>query len=136
MQPLTFFPSFHPILTIFPLSPHPLALVGCLCATPVTFLENIYGMVVFLWLVLFCGGAVLPACSGKFRGDYVRLDFLFLVIFICFSVRREWLCCQVLDALFSCYPVKSFQPLLLPVPTACDNSSYPSSYSYILCIAL
>ena len=41
------------------------ALIGCLCATHVTLIESIYGMVTLLWLVLFCGGAVLPACSGK-----------------------------------------------------------------------
>ena len=41
------------------------AFLGCLFATPVTFLESIYAMVACLWLVLFCGGAVLPACSGE-----------------------------------------------------------------------
>ena len=40
------------------------ALIGCLCATHVTLVRSIYVMVALLWLVLFCGGAVLPACSG------------------------------------------------------------------------
>ena len=41
-----------------------LALCGCVMATPVTFSTNIYVVVTLLWSVLFCGGAVLPACSG------------------------------------------------------------------------
>ena len=41
-----------------------LALVGCVMATPVTFSANIYVVVALLWMVMFCGGAVLPACSG------------------------------------------------------------------------
>ena len=31
---------------------------------PITFLSNIYAVVGLLWLVLFFGGSVLPACSG------------------------------------------------------------------------
>jgi MFS family permease len=31
---------------------------------PITLLSNIYAVVAFLWLMLFFGGAMLPACSG------------------------------------------------------------------------
>ena len=48
-----------------------IALIGCLCATHVTLVRGIYSMVALLWLVLFCGGAVLPACSGKIPIKFV-----------------------------------------------------------------
>lgn len=41
-----------------------LCFLGCAFAVPVTFLRNIFGAVLLLWLVLFFGGAVLPASSG------------------------------------------------------------------------
>lgn len=41
-----------------------LGLVGCLSTLPITFLDNIYLVVLCLWLVLFFGGSSLPACAG------------------------------------------------------------------------
>ena len=38
--------------------------LACIFALPVTFLSNIYLVVAFLWMVLFFGGSMLPACSG------------------------------------------------------------------------
>lgn len=38
--------------------------LGCLFSLPITLLSNIFAVVGFLWVVLFCGGAMLPACSG------------------------------------------------------------------------
>uniref|UniRef100_M4BHH3 Major facilitator superfamily (MFS) profile domain-containing protein n=1 Tax=Hyaloperonospora arabidopsidis (strain Emoy2) TaxID=559515 RepID=M4BHH3_HYAAE len=38
--------------------------VGCLVALPVSFVHNTFYIAVFLWLMLFCGGSILPACSG------------------------------------------------------------------------
>ena len=57
------------IVNFFSFSSLSPAFLGCLFATPVTFLESIYAMVACLWLVLFCGGAVLPACSGESNGN-------------------------------------------------------------------
>lgn len=55
------------VLTILVLDiflPIRVGLLGCSFATPITFVENIYEVVALLWLVLFFGAAVLPACSG------------------------------------------------------------------------
>ncbi|RYH19909.1 MFS transporter [archaeon] len=41
-----------------------LGLIGCVCTLPITFLDNIYPVVLCLWLVLFFGGSSLPACAG------------------------------------------------------------------------
>eukprot|EP01035_Chromulina_nebulosa_P017933 gene17933-23555_t len=38
--------------------------LGCLFTIPISLLSNIYAVTFFLWLVLFCGAAILPACSG------------------------------------------------------------------------
>ena len=38
--------------------------MACLLASAVTFIDNILLFVPVLWLVLFFGGAILPACSG------------------------------------------------------------------------
>jgi MFS family permease len=40
------------------------AIVACGFAAPLTFTRSIYVVVILLWIVLFCGGAVMPACSG------------------------------------------------------------------------
>jgi len=40
------------------------ALVGCLFSLPITYIKDIFIVVPLLWVVLFCGGAILPACSG------------------------------------------------------------------------
>ncbi|KAI9999248.1 hypothetical protein PInf_004068 [Phytophthora infestans] len=37
---------------------------GCLAALPVSYVHNTFSIAVFLWLMLFCGGSILPACSG------------------------------------------------------------------------
>ncbi|KAI9922048.1 hypothetical protein PsorP6_000190 [Peronosclerospora sorghi] len=37
---------------------------GCLAALPVSYVHNTFYIAVFLWLMLFCGGSILPACSG------------------------------------------------------------------------
>ncbi|KAK1930590.1 putative sphingolipid transporter spinster 2 [Phytophthora citrophthora] len=37
---------------------------GCLAAIPVSYVHNTFYIAVFLWLMLFCGGSILPACSG------------------------------------------------------------------------
>ncbi|RMX65497.1 hypothetical protein DD238_003644 [Peronospora effusa] len=37
---------------------------SCLAALPVSFLHNTFHIAIFLWLMLFCGGSILPACSG------------------------------------------------------------------------
>ena len=39
-------------------------LVAFIFACPITFITNIYLAVFFLWVALFFGGSVLPACSG------------------------------------------------------------------------
>lgn len=41
-----------------------LGLFAFLCAIPITFVNNLYYAVILLWLVLFFGGSILPACSG------------------------------------------------------------------------
>lgn len=38
--------------------------LGCVFALPITFLYNVYEVAILLWLLLFFGAAVLPACSG------------------------------------------------------------------------
>lgn len=38
--------------------------MACICAVPITLVENIFEAVFFMWLVLFFGGAILPSCSG------------------------------------------------------------------------
>ena len=38
--------------------------LGCIFAFPITFLNNVYEVAILLWLLLFFGAAVLPACSG------------------------------------------------------------------------
>jgi hypothetical protein len=40
------------------------ATLGCACTVPITSFHNIYAVVSLLWMVLFCGGVVLPVCSG------------------------------------------------------------------------
>lgn len=37
---------------------------GCLASLPVSYVRDTLTIAVFLWLMLFCGGAILPACSG------------------------------------------------------------------------
>ncbi|KAG6574376.1 Major Facilitator Superfamily (MFS) [Phytophthora cinnamomi] len=37
---------------------------GCLAALPVSYVHNTFYIAIFLWLMLFCGGSILPACSG------------------------------------------------------------------------
>ncbi|KAG7379213.1 hypothetical protein PHYPSEUDO_008887 [Phytophthora pseudosyringae] len=37
---------------------------SCLAALPVSYVHNTFYIAVFLWLMLFCGGSILPACSG------------------------------------------------------------------------
>eukprot|EP00644_Phytophthora_capsici_P001037 jgi/Phyca11/551747/estExt2_Genewise1Plus.C_PHYCAscaffold_430233 len=37
---------------------------ACLAAIPVSYVHNTFYIAVFLWLMLFCGGSILPACSG------------------------------------------------------------------------
>ncbi|KAG2761730.1 hypothetical protein PC129_g3142 [Phytophthora cactorum] len=37
---------------------------GCLASLPVSYVHNTFSIAVFLWLMLFCGGSILPACSG------------------------------------------------------------------------
>ncbi|CAH0476706.1 unnamed protein product [Peronospora belbahrii] len=37
---------------------------GCLAALPVSYVHNTFHIAIFLWLMLFCGGSILPACSG------------------------------------------------------------------------
>ncbi|GMF65632.1 unnamed protein product [Phytophthora lilii] len=37
---------------------------ACLAALPVSYVHNTFYIAVFLWLMLFCGGSILPACSG------------------------------------------------------------------------
>ena len=39
-------------------------LVGCIFSLPITYIKDIFVVVPLLWVVLFCGGAILPACSG------------------------------------------------------------------------
>mmetsp|Transcript_25537 Transcript_25537/g.42813 ORF Transcript_25537/g.42813 Transcript_25537/m.42813 type:complete len:1106 (-) Transcript_25537:8-3325(-) len=39
-------------------------IMSCLFSVPVTFVENIYVVAGLLWMVLFFGGSMLPACSG------------------------------------------------------------------------
>ena len=39
-------------------------IISCVFSIPITFLNNIESVVVLLWLVLFSGAAILPACSG------------------------------------------------------------------------
>lgn len=38
--------------------------VGCLASLPVSFFHSTLYIAGFLWLMLFCGGSILPACSG------------------------------------------------------------------------
>ncbi|KAG7401861.1 hypothetical protein PHYBOEH_010324 [Phytophthora boehmeriae] len=37
---------------------------GALAALPVSYVHNTFYIALFLWLMLFCGGSILPACSG------------------------------------------------------------------------
>lgn len=37
---------------------------SCLAALPVSYVHTTFFIAVFLWLMLFCGGSILPACSG------------------------------------------------------------------------
>lgn len=39
-------------------------IIACGFAVPITFSSNIYLIISLLWVVLFCGGAVMPSCSG------------------------------------------------------------------------
>lgn len=41
-----------------------LGVLGCVFSVPITFLNNIFIVVSLLWVVLFFGGSMLPACSG------------------------------------------------------------------------
>lgn len=41
-----------------------LGALGCFASLPVTFFHTTAYIAIFLWLMLFCGGAILPACSG------------------------------------------------------------------------
>ena len=38
--------------------------ISALAAIPPSFLSDTYSIGFFLWIMLFCGGSVLPACSG------------------------------------------------------------------------
>ena len=38
--------------------------LACLFSIPITLLNNIFLVVALLWMVLFFGGSMLPACSG------------------------------------------------------------------------
>ncbi|TYZ53210.1 hypothetical protein PybrP1_000473 [[Pythium] brassicae (nom. inval.)] len=38
--------------------------LGCLASLPVSFFHSTPYIAIFLWLMLFCGGSILPACSG------------------------------------------------------------------------
>ena len=38
--------------------------LACVLSLPITLLSNIFVVVGILWVVLFFGGAMLPACSG------------------------------------------------------------------------
>jgi hypothetical protein len=38
--------------------------LACLFSLPITFVSNIFGAVSLLWVVLFFGASMLPACSG------------------------------------------------------------------------
>lgn len=38
--------------------------LGCLASLPVSFFHSTLYIALFLWLMLFCGGSILPACSG------------------------------------------------------------------------
>lgn len=38
--------------------------LGCLASLPVSFFHSTLYIAIFLWLMLFCGGSILPACSG------------------------------------------------------------------------
>ena len=39
-------------------------IVGALAAIPPSFLHDTYSIAFFLWIMLFCGGSILPACTG------------------------------------------------------------------------
>lgn len=41
-----------------------LGFIAFLAAIPPSFLHDTYSIAVFLWIMLFCGGSILPACSG------------------------------------------------------------------------
>ncbi|GLD98795.1 hypothetical protein PINS_up007513 [Pythium insidiosum] len=41
-----------------------LGLAGCLASLPVSFVHSTFAIAFFLWSMLFCGGCLLPACSG------------------------------------------------------------------------
>lgn len=41
-----------------------LGCIGLVCAIPITLTSSAYIAIAFLWLVLFFGGSILPACSG------------------------------------------------------------------------
>ncbi|KAJ0411932.1 hypothetical protein ATCC90586_009889 [Pythium insidiosum] len=41
-----------------------LGLAGCLASIPVSFVHSTFAIAFFLWSMLFCGGCLLPACSG------------------------------------------------------------------------
>ncbi|KAG9415950.1 hypothetical protein AC1031_000335 [Aphanomyces cochlioides] len=38
--------------------------LGMVAAIPISFLSNTYVIAVLLWVMLFCGGSLLPSCSG------------------------------------------------------------------------
>lgn len=38
--------------------------LGCLASLPVSYFHSTLYIAIFLWLMLFCGGSILPACSG------------------------------------------------------------------------
>lgn len=38
--------------------------LACIFSLPITFLDDIFTVVALLWVVLFFGGSLLPACSG------------------------------------------------------------------------
>ena len=38
--------------------------LACVFSLPITFVSNIFAAVALLWVVLFFGGSMLPACSG------------------------------------------------------------------------
>lgn len=41
-----------------------LGLIGLACSLPITFCSSVFVAIGFLWLVLFFGGSILPACAG------------------------------------------------------------------------
>eukprot|EP01031_Cornospumella_fuschlensis_P031198 gene31198-37705_t len=83
-----------------------LGLIGCVSTLPITFLDNIYFVILFLWLVLFFGGSSLPACAGILvsvvpRHHRPTSASLSLVVFnmcgYCLSLILSGLLMQVLE---------------------------------------